>query len=69
MASITSYYTPSQAAVESIKAGVDIILMPADLEAAADGVMQAVESGELTWERIEESVIRILALKINYGII
>ena len=53
----------------SIKAGVDVILMPNDLRAAVEGVKAAVESGELTEERIDESVIRILEKKKEMGLL
>ena len=51
--------------VEPLKAGVDIVLMPADLQAAYQGVLDAVASGELTEERIDESVRRIVKTKLE----
>lgn len=69
MGAITSTYTSDEAAIMSIKAGVDIILMPNDLRVAIDGVEAAIESGELTEERIDESVIRILEKKNEMGLL
>ncbi len=69
MGAITNSYTSDEAAIMSIKAGVDVILMPNDLRAAVDGVKAAVESGELTEERIDESVIRILEKKNEIGLL
>lgn len=69
MGAITSTYTSDEAAIMSIKAGVDIILMPNDLRVAIDGVEAAIESGELTEERIDESVIRILEKKRDMGLL
>jgi beta-N-acetylhexosaminidase len=43
--------------------------MPADLSAAVKGVENAVANGTLTEERIDESVLRILALKEKRGIL
>lgn len=69
MGAIAQNYTSADAAVKAIKAGVDIILMPKDLGEAADGLKEAVESGEISEERIDESVSRILRLKQKYEII
>ena len=46
-----------------MKAGVDLILMPEDLTSAYSGLLQAVRDGEITEERIDESVRRILEAK------
>ena len=69
MASITDHYTPAEAAVGALKAGADMILMPADLKAAHDGVAAAVKDGTLTEARLNESVLRILTVKAEYGIL
>lgn len=69
MGAITDYYSSGGAAVLAIDAGCDIVLMPADLAAAADAVLKAIESGELTEARIDESVLRILTMKYRAGII
>ena len=69
MASITDRYTSVEAAVQALEAGVDMILMPADLQAAYDGVLAAVQNGTLSEQRIDESVLRILQVKAQYGIL
>ena len=69
MASITDHYTPGEAAVKALQAGVDMILMPQDLQAAFDGVKQALSDGTLTQARIDESVLRILQVKAEYNIL
>lgn len=66
MGAITDYYTPAEAAVAALKAGCDIPLMPERLDEAYQGVLSAVRAGELTEERIDESLIRILAAKQEY---
>lgn len=63
MGAITSSYSSSEAAVLAIQAGVDIILMPEDFEAAYNGVIEAVNNGTITEERINESVVRIVRVK------
>lgn len=69
MGAITRKYNSSQAAVGAVKAGVDIILMPADFLQAFDGLVRAVEEGEISEDRIDESVFRILSLKLKKGLI
>lgn len=69
MGAITETYTPGEAAVLALQVGADLLLMPAGLAQAYDGVLAAVEDGCLTEERIDESVARILALKQQAGLL
>lgn len=69
MGAIVNVYGSSEAAVLSVEAGIDIILMPADLKAAVSGVEQAVSSGRISESRIDESVLRILRQKEKLGIL
>ena len=68
MKAISSHYAPADAAVAALNAGADILLMPADLCAAFEGVVQAVETGAVAEERLNESVRRILTLKEKAGL-
>lgn len=63
MGAVTEMYSTDELAVMAIKAGNDILLMPADLEIAINGVLKAIENGEISEARIDESVKRILELK------
>ena len=63
MGAITKHYTSGEAAVGSIKAGVDIVLGPRNFTEAFDAVIAAVNNGTLTEERINQSVRRILTLR------
>ncbi|MCI9175795.1 MAG: glycoside hydrolase family 3 protein [Lachnospiraceae bacterium] len=65
MKAVTDQYTSSQAAVEAILAGNDMILMPEDFHSAYQGVIDAVENGVILQERLEESLRRILELKMQ----
>lgn len=65
MKAVTDQYTSSQAAVEAILAGNDMILMPEDFHSAYQGVIDAVENGIISQERLEESLRRILELKMQ----
>lgn len=65
MGAIREKYSSSQACVQCILAGADILLMPYDYFEAFDGVVQAVENGVIPESRIDESVYRVLSFK--YG--
>ena len=69
MAAITDYYSSSEAAVTAVKAGIDMILVPEDFHAAVSGVIHALETGDITEEKINDSVIRIIQTKIRAGLI
>jgi beta-N-acetylhexosaminidase len=69
MGAVTTMYTEAEAAVSAVRAGADMLLMPQEPEAVAAALKSAVETGELTGERIDESVLRILCVKIERGII
>ena len=55
MGAITTYYTSADAAVKCIQAGGDMLLMPYSFMEAYQGVLDAVNSGEISEERINES--------------
>ena len=65
MGAITAQYSSSQAAVAALNAGVDMLLMPEDFQSAYQGVLGAVKDGTVSEERIDESVRRILELKLE----
>lgn len=69
MGAVADNYTSAEAAVTAVKAGVDIVLMPQNLDEAFNGVMNAVTDGEISMERLDESVMRILKLKARYKLI
>ena len=57
-----------RAAVEAVKAGNDVVLLPADLDASFSALLAAVQGGEISEERIDLSVRRILRLKASVGL-
>lgn len=69
MGAVADNYTSAEAAVTAVKAGVDIVLMPQNLDEAFNGVMNAVTDGEISMERLDESVLRILKMKAKYKLI
>ncbi len=68
MSGLTIYFTPEEAAVRALEAGADMLLKPADVDAAFRGVREAVKSGRITEARVEESVRKILAAKYDLGL-
>lgn len=63
MGAITQSYSSADACVQAVQAGADLLLMPADFYNAYQGVLDAVNSGEISEERLWESVERIVRLK------
>lgn len=61
-------YTTEQSSVLAVKAGADILLKPSDPTRAIDAVVAAVERGEISRERIDASVRRVLELKVRSGV-
>ena len=68
MNAIAEHFGSVDAAIRAVKAGTDIVLMPVGLEDVAKGLVKAVKTKELSEKRIEQSVERILTLKIKRGI-
>lgn len=69
MKAIADHFGAVDAAIRAVKAGTDIVLMPVGLEEVATGLLDAVKKGEITEDRIEASVKRILTLKVKRGVI
>lgn len=65
MGAISAQYSSGDAAVAAINAGVDMILMPDDFQSAYQAVIDAVANGTLTEDRINESVARIIKVKLS----
>lgn len=63
VAAISEYYDPGDAAVQALRAGCDMILMPEDFEKAYNGVLEAVQSGVISEERVDDSLRRIYRIK------
>ena len=68
MQGLTKLFPPGEAAVRSLLAGADLLLIPADPDKAIQGVVEAVNSGRISRARLDESVLRILEAKVRLGI-
>ncbi len=63
MSAISEYYGAEEAAVMALRAGCDMLLMPEDFEVAYNGVLQAVQEGVVSEERIDDALRRIYRIK------
>lgn len=68
MGGITSSYSPQEAAIKTVQAGADVILMPPNPGAVIKALIQAVSSGQIPEERINASVKRILEAKASLNL-
>ena len=68
MSGLTLYFTQEEASVRAIEAGADLLLKPADPDAALRGVREAVKKGRLTEQRIDQSTRKVLAAKYDLGL-
>ena len=70
MGALTRLYASNlgRAAVDAFKAGNDMLLIPADLEASYDAVLQAVKDGEIPSDRLDVTVLKILKAKASLGL-
>ncbi len=65
MGAVVNHYSNGEAAVLAIEAGCDIILAPDDLNLSRNALLQAVKSGRISEDRIDESLKRIYRLKLS----
>jgi beta-N-acetylhexosaminidase len=72
MESITAYYSEGQGAALAVEAGDDLLMgasTPRDVASMIEGIKQAVNSGTISQQRIDDSVRRILMLKYEMGLL
>lgn len=69
MDAIQEKYSTAEATRLAIRAGADIVLVPGNGEEAYQAIRQEIDKGTITWEQIDKSVERIIALKIKSGLI
>jgi beta-N-acetylhexosaminidase len=68
MAGVRQRYGDDRIPVLALKAGADQLLNPPDLRVAWQAVLDAVRTGEISEQRIDESVLRILEVKARRGL-
>lgn len=69
MDAIADFYSSGEACVRAILAGADMLLTPKNFTNALEGLREAVDTGRLSEERIDQSVRRILMLKQEAGLL
>ena len=70
MAGLTRLYGAhiGRAAVDAFKAGSDVLLIPADLDASYRSLLEAVRNGEIPPAQLDSSVLKILKAKASLGL-
>ena len=69
-AAAASGLSPEEAAVAGLNAGVDMIMCwPRNIVAAHAAILEALENGRLSRERLREAAARIIAEKIRFGLV
>jgi beta-N-acetylhexosaminidase len=70
MAGLTRLYSAhiGRAAVDAFKAGSDLLLIPADLDASYKAVLEAAQSGEIAAAQLDGSVLKLLKAKASIGL-
>ncbi|MFR7590625.1 MAG: glycoside hydrolase family 3 protein [Longibaculum sp.] len=69
MGAVTNDYSPDKASLMAFQAGADILLMPEDYKVAFDSIYDAVQNQKISEDRINESVLKIIHLKLKYHLI
>jgi len=69
MAGVRAKYGDAEVAVRAIEAGADQLLLPPAPDVQFNAVLDAVRSGRISEQRIDESVARILLLKLTRGVL
>ncbi len=69
MQAITKNYSNKEVYELAINAGVDVLLMPNNVEDAINTIKELINENKITEEQINSSVLKILNLKLKYNII
>ena len=69
MGAIVDAYGSGESAVMAVQAGVDMVLMPANLAEAAEALTEAIKTGAISEERVNEALWHVLSLKYDKGIL
>ncbi|MEQ4208779.1 glycoside hydrolase family 3 protein [Actinopolymorpha sp. B9G3] len=69
MQGVRDKYGDDRVPVLALKAGVDLLLLPPKFDLAYDAVLEAVDNGEISENRLNESVRRILTWKYTSGLV
>ena len=70
MGGLTRLYNKGigRASVDAFKAGSDVLIVPPDIDGSYRAMVHAVRSGEISRQRLDESVRKVLELKASLGL-
>jgi hypothetical protein len=68
MKGVTKYYPAGEAALQSLIAGNDVLLLPGDVEGSIKKILQAIKEGKLKSDDIDARVKKVLRAKYNLGL-
>ncbi len=68
MKAISNYFPNSEANVQAILAGNDMLCLPANIPETIKKIKSAIKEGRITKEDINERVIKVLTAKYRYGL-
>ncbi|MBA2494216.1 MAG: glycoside hydrolase family 3 C-terminal domain-containing protein, partial [Acidobacteria bacterium] len=68
MSGLTLYFNPDEAAVRAFLAGADVLIKPTSADLTIKGLKEAIESGRISEERLNQSVRKVLAWKYQLGL-
>jgi beta-N-acetylhexosaminidase len=68
MAGVTDHFWCGLAAVRALQAGADVLLLPPDAAVAINEIERAVQRGDISRQRIEQSARKILDAKSRLGL-
>ena len=69
MGGLTESAWAGESAIRAVEAGVDILLLPIDVDHTINSLLEAIVSGRITEQRINQSVKRIWNLKWKTGLL
>ncbi|MGE3270222.1 MAG: glycoside hydrolase family 3 N-terminal domain-containing protein [Chloroflexota bacterium] len=72
MKAITDNYAPGEAAVRAVNAGVDMVILSSEFarqKQSRDALVNAVQDGTISRERLDEAVMHVLLVKARYGLL
>ncbi len=67
MKGVANYFSPADAVVEAFKAGNDVLELPVSLEKGFNALKKAVLAGDISRDRLDASILRILLAKFDIG--
>jgi beta-glucosidase-like glycosyl hydrolase/CubicO group peptidase (beta-lactamase class C family) len=68
MGGVTNHYAPAEVAVRAFNAGADVLLMPPVPDAALLAMKEAMQSGRVSMQRLDDAVRRVLRAKARLGL-